>query len=103
MIAAVSPFGCLPVVLVILHLSALVVILVVAECLFEATLATLSQAVESQRDKNEGSGGGGSDVDADMGASAQVVPLFGERLGWVVDVFESSRVPTAKWSVVFEG
>lgn len=69
-IAASSPLACLPVVLVVLHLVALVVVLVVAQSVFEAALSTLAQTVESQCDENEDSGGGGSSVDADVGTCA---------------------------------
>lgn len=69
-VTTVSPLGRFPVVLVVLHLVALRGVLVVVESVFEAALAALAQAVQTQCDEDEDSGGGSSGVNADVGARA---------------------------------
>lgn len=76
-VAAVPPFGLLPVALVVGCFAALVVVPGVVQCVLQTTLASLAETPEGECADHCGAGDACSYVDADVGACAEIVPLLG--------------------------
>lgn len=81
LVATVLELAGFPVVLEVLHLSAVLGVLVVVEGVLETALATLAQAEDQEGRDTEDTGGGGATVDSDVSSLAQVIPLVSGGLG----------------------
>lgn len=84
-VTLVVPLALLPVILVVLHLSALVVVAGIIQGVLETAAAALAHTVRAQGDQDDGADGCGTAVDADVGAYGESGPFLCQALWRVGD------------------